>query len=752
MSRSWGELLARSLVALLSFFLAGAPVGRAHAGWRSGSPLSEPRQRHTATLLPDGRVLIVGGSSDAGCLDTAEIWEPRGERSRPTRSLSQERCFHSAALLKDGRVLVAGGESARAVEVFDPITETWRAAGSLQKERLHPSVFQEADGRVLIFGGETAGDSLSVAEVWDPRSGRLIGSQDLPSQRRDHAGVQLADGRILVIGAEADSAGGRIAEALDPTGAAWSQLASLDGDRTRPTLTRLLDGRAAAFGGSDEPSAEVFDPRTGQWSRTRPARSGRHDHTATLLRDGTLLVVGGYAKRALSAAESFFHQLSLGRVERWSPISGRWTLEPPLARARSLHTATLLPDGRVLVAGGAHKKSPGGSLTLSSTELFGEPAAPRPVAGPQPAPPPADAVPPGRWIALKPLLQARQEHSATQLPDGHVLLVGGWHSEPNCSLAEDTCGHSHTTAAPELWDPQTGTSRVVGDLLAALEHSATLLRSGQVLIAGGYTGFSPRPYTSDVSRFDAATGKWQVLPRLQLGRSAHRATLLQDGRVLLTGGESDKGREASTELWEPENGTTRLAASMGQARSRHTATLLPDGRVLVIGGETGKARLASTEIYDPRRSLWQPGPPLLRPRASHSTLVLGDGSVLVIGGDKPEPTAQDPAPMSTAELLLPGAQRWAAAGTLASKREGHSALLLPDGQVVVAGGAGDMSSRVEVWEPRGRRFRRVAHALFASSGHAAVLLADGRAILFGGEGAGARVQAGLSLGAPDPGR
>ena len=746
---------ARALVPLCcGFLLSGVLAARAHAGWRSGGQMHEPRSRHTATLLKDGRVLIAGGQSDAGCLDTAELWDPRSERFRPTRPLSEAHCAHTAALLADGRVLVVGGESSRSIEVFDPAAETWRVLGAMQTGRTRASVFPLADGRVLIFGGEETADAPSVAELWEPSGGRSVGTHTLSSERKDHAGVQLADGRILIAGASGDAgttSAGMYAEVWDAATGAWMQLTSMRSPRAGLTLTRLRDGRVVAVGGSDEPFAEVFDPGTEAWRPTRPARSGRHGHTTTLLRDGTLLVVGGYAKMPVTAAASYFYRLSLDRVERWNPADGAWTPGPPLARSRIHHTATLLPDGRVLVVGGEHKRAPGQALTVASAELFEEPAGPRPPLRARPDPPPPDAVLPGRWLALKPLLQARAGHTVTRLPDGRFLLVGGAHDGMRCSLQDDTCGHAYSEAAPELWDPRTGTSRLVGAAPRVESgHSATLLRSGQVLVAGGGVSGVFGGDASDVFRFDAATAEWQTLPALKQHRGAHAATLLADGRVLFTGGAAVKGPVASAELWEPDLGTTRIVASLGQARSGHTATLLADGRVLVAGGSAGKTQLRGTELYDPRRDLWQPGPPLTRPRTGHSALLLPDGSVLIIGGDAPAPAAPDPRPVSTAESLEPGAQDWRAAGTLASRRTGHSALLLPDGQVVVVGGT--ESSRVEVWEPGGRRFRRAADSLATTGATAAELTRDGRVILLGGDESGRRVQAGLSLGAAGPAR
>ena len=279
--------------------------------------LAEPRGIHTATRLPDGRVLVVGGTDADGVLASAEAWDPASDTFGPAGSLAQARAWHTATLLRDGSVLVVGGTSAElsdvdgfvaSAEVWDPLTGTFSPSGSLAEARgaYHTATILR-DGRVLVVGGMGGEGS---AEVWDPATGAFGSAGALAEARSGHTATLLSDGRVLVVG------GGGV------------------------------DGFLA--------SSEVWDPATGMFGSAGSLAEGRAMHTATLLRDGRVLIVGGEGNAEADPL--------LASAEIWDPTTGMFAPAGSLAEARYGHTATLLSDDRVLVVGGWH----GGDITASA--------------------------------------------------------------------------------------------------------------------------------------------------------------------------------------------------------------------------------------------------------------------------------------------------------------------------------------------------------------------------------------------------
>jgi WD40 repeat protein len=341
-----------------------------------------------------------------------------------------------------------------------------------------------------------------------------------------------------------------------------------------------------------------------RWSVTGSLVNPRQSHTATLLPDGSVLVVGG----------------GFGSVESYDAASGTWSETNPLSTAFFYHSATLLPGGDVLIAGG-------GADSLKTVELF-DPNADAAIRGPS-------------------LVKRRQSHTATLLRDGRVLVVGGrrYPSNPLTSW----------TKSAEIYDPVTGRWSKTGSLESPrIGNTATLLLDGRVLVTGGAPLNQGRPLSS-AEIFDPATGRWTPTGSLLTRRFGHSATLLADGKVLVVGGNDSRlaGAVASAEVFDPTSGVWSQAGSLTEVRRHHTATLLTDGRVLVVGGlglEFPDALpLASAELYDPTTDTWQQTDPLTTARFFHTATLLADGKILVVGGrdeDSTHATAEiyDPSP------------------------------------------------------------------------------------------------------------
>jgi Bacterial Ig-like domain (group 2)/Galactose oxidase, central domain/Kelch motif len=333
----------------------------------------------------------------------------------------------------------------------------------------------------------------------------------------------------------------------------------------------------------------------------------RNRHTATLLSNGTALVAGGYTESTGSP--------SLSSAEIFDPVAQSWALTGSMSTIRGAHTATLLPNGAVLVAGGFSSIGP-----VNGTAEIYDPVA-------------------GTWSATGSMSTPRGSHTATLLPNGTILIAGGASQDYGSGLA--------ALAGAEIYDPSSGTWTPTGSMTTARYlHTATLLPNGTVLVAGGApvvpngTGGGGLPVaTAEI--YDPSTGTWSSTGSMSTARGNHTATLLPNGMVLVAGGgveTSDMNDTvASAEIYDPAGRTWSATASMATARAWHTATLLPNGTVLVAGGgdPDGNVSYTSTEIYDPLAGTWALTGNLLLARDRHTATLLLNGLVLAAGGTNP---------------------------------------------------------------------------------------------------------------------
>ena len=266
----------------------------------------------------------------------------------------------------------------------------------------------------------------------------------------------------------------------------------------------------------------------------------------------------------------------------------------------------------------------------------------------------------GAFAATASMALPRFSHTATLLKDGKVLVAGG---------TADT--NTNVPQAAEIFDPATATFTATGIMLAVHEsHTATLLPSGKVLITGGVSG-------TDISEvYDPAMGTFAATGAMSGPRSFHTATLLPNGKVLVVGGTGSANTVLLTaELYDPAAGTFASTASMGTARRNHTATLLPSGAVLIAGGfEQSGAALSTAEIYNPITGMFAPTGSMDAAHSQHIATLLPSGKVLIAGGGN-----------FVAELFDPGTGTFSLTGSLLLSRTSHTATLLPNGKVVVTG-------------------------------------------------------------------
>jgi len=399
--------------------------------------------------------------------------------------------------------------------------------------------------------------------------------------------------------------------------------------------------------------------------RTRPPRERTYDrHLPALIEttrslEATVRVRGGspvgLSARALGFALVVIAAVAL--VGTWQNWRGGFATSPgqspgtfastgSMSHARVAGTATLLTDGRVLMAGGF---VPAGGV-FSTAELY-DPKT-------------------GTFSATGSMIVARYEHTATRLADGRVLIAGGMDGTKDLATAE-------------IYDPATGAFSLTGSMVKArASQTATLLADGRVLVAGGnHPDIKTDVPTASAELYDPKTGTFSATGSMAVARINTTATLLPDGMVLIAGGSDgtvDKGLK-SAELYDPATGTFGATGPLTIDRASATTTLLLDGRVLVAGGYGTQGQFSSAELYDPETGIFSPTGSMARPREGHSATRLADGRVLILGAGEVN---------GAAELYDPTTGTFKAAGSLPYAQTGAMTTLLLDGRVLIVGGAG----------------------------------------------------------------
>jgi len=253
-------------------------------------------------------------------------------------------------------------------------------------------------------------------------------------------------------------------------------------------------------------------------------------------------------------------------------------------------------------------------------------------------------------------------------------------------------------------------------------HTATLLATGWVLITGGISQAnggqaSADPASMSAELYNPATHSFAATGDLTTGRSAHTATLLPSGRVLLAGGENP-ALPPVAELYDPQSGTFAPTGMMTTARSEHTATALPDGQVLLVGGYDANGRpLASAEIYDPASGMFRATGGMVVARAQHAAALLDDGRVLITGG------TDGSVPLASAEVFDPVTGQFSRTGSMQIARRCHTMTTLATGQVLVTGGESSDAdvaiplSNAELYEPNTASFSDTTAVRCARAAH-----------------------------------
>jgi len=337
-----------------------------------------------------------------------------------------------------------------------------------------------------------------------------------------------------------------------------------------------------------------------------------------------------------------------------------------------------------------------------------------------------EQVPDAGWVVTGSLNAARVGHTATLLPNGSVLVVGGR-------------DNAHTLDSAEVYDPATGTWSVTGSLnTARISHTATLLQDGKVLVAGGGV---PPGLANTAELYDLVTGAWSPTGSLAAAHAGHTATLLPNGKVLVSGGTDNFSLLHTAELYDPATGTWGPAGSPTWSRYSHTATLLQNGSVLVAGGIVGPydpdiefPAASYAELYDPVAVSWRNVGTAIR-LSDHTATLLPNGKVLMAGGYSVRPFGSGGGAVTPggAELFDPTGEAWSDTGSLQASTFGHTASLLPNGKVLVAGNIFDGGNHAELYDPDTGMWTSTSNLNARRAGHRATLLPNGKVLVAGGE-------------------
>jgi hypothetical protein len=359
--------------------LMAAPASAATSGtWTVTGSMNTARYRTTANVLPDGEVLVIGG----GVSDTsAELYNPATGAWSPTGSMNTSRFSQTATLLRDGNVLVTGGGATAtgSAELYSPATGKWTLTGNLNTNRYGATATLLNNGEVLVAGGNAENgtyDALTSAELYNPATGTWSPTGSMSTPRESQTATLLANGDVLVAGGLTSTAEPvASAELYNPATGKWAPTGTMSVARQFGNATLLPDGdvlATAGIEGETGPFAELYNPAAGRWSPAigngsvplgcAPAQNCRTFSSATLLGDGDVLVAGGWLGTASNPGTTTSALL-------YNPANGTWATTGSLNAAHSNQTASLLPDGQVLVAGGEAFGSHRATI-LASAELY----------------------------------------------------------------------------------------------------------------------------------------------------------------------------------------------------------------------------------------------------------------------------------------------------------------------------------------------------------------------------------------------
>jgi hypothetical protein len=614
----------------------------------------------------------------AGCLDpcsncvTAPASGP-GTFSQ-TGPLNQERAFASAALLPNQTsLLIAGGGRVPGyltrAQIYDPNASSamFTPDAQLENARANHTATLLSDGHVLVTGGDNGIEALNSSEIYHPASGTsgsFVEAASMFATRTHQTATLLKDGRVLISGGSPavaqvnvdDSMGNLIrtdvvpigalntAELFEPTtGNFVGVFDAMTSARTEHTATLLEDGTVLLVGGADQngvalASAEIFDSHTMTFTPTAGTLSiARYDHTATLIQcgkgcdfDGDVLIVGGFNNASQTIAQA----------ELYDPTHKSFIPQESLMTDRALHTAIDLDDGSVLIAGGIQNIPSTGFTNLTSAEIF------------EVSPNSMNA---GSFVPAENNLSAmRSGAAAVEIKLGGVSKIlesfggqadfnGAFFSSLPSSDLYDPASMTFSTGPASLPSCTVSSLNPFGCAITRTAHTATVLNDGRVVIIGGYE--ATRVVLNSTETYDLTSGTFSPAPDLSEARVFQTSSVIMGnvhgGDILIAGG--DPPCDGTAQRYDVANNAFVATGPMTSANrcTFFSATPLNDGTILFAGGLDGSTEgstppnvLNTAELYNPANDTFTPVGNLNSPRWGHAAVQLTDGSndVLIVGG------------------------------------------------------------------------------------------------------------------------
>jgi cellulose synthase/poly-beta-1,6-N-acetylglucosamine synthase-like glycosyltransferase/transposase len=709
-------------------------------------------------LLDGRAILTGGYSDTTGSFEsTAEIYDPVANTfSLLGTNLATMRYSPQSVVLNDGRVLIAGGRSATntvvsSSDIFDPNTNTMSAGPNMTTNRTNFQMVKLANGKVLAIAGCTTfasgscSASTSTSELFDPGTGTWTATGSMSTSGQSPRAINLPNGEVLAI------SNGSVVERYNPVTGTWRKTGAMNETRSLVTLASSSEDKVLATGGFSSnytSTAEIYDSTSETWTTINPMGSslnGQGPETPFVtLGNGKILLAGydnGGGASTLSAALLF------------DPVTETHTAIGSMTSKRTYIKQIVLANGKVLIAGGwngtassttADVYSPvtydiyaqkydktGAKLWSSGTDIRVNTDDGNRVSSS--GPPNYNHLNPsvsldGSGNAIVAWEEQRDGISSSsvwsqklQASDGSKLWPTGtdnqWANAKGTTIRRRGASVEYGGRATalnngkvlitgtdfanvgisqsELYDPAAGTFAAGSNSIRLRNgHSATPLLNGKVLIAGGsnnlVTASTAELYDPITNTFTLTTGPLTLAG----GRQMHTATLMKNGKVLLTGGGSaGGGGTTSTEIFDPNTGTFSAGAGMNHSRTLHDAVTLPNGKVLVVGADAGTGTTAA-EIFDPFANSWSLIPANTA-RGYNSLLLLNNGKVLSTGNGT--------SVTSNAELYDPALNTWTSAGTMLDSISATNMILLPNGKVLTGGGfdesGGGSSQLSEIYDP-----------------------------------------------------
>jgi hypothetical protein len=723
--------------------------------WKLTGSMVTARRHAASATLPDGKILVVGGTNTTGVDGTASV-------------------FYDSA------------------EIYDPATGTWTATGSLTTggRALHRAT-RLTDGTILITGGWNGVSALSTAEIYTYNTTTQTGTfsatvGSMTTERAAHMSVKLFNGQVLITGGF-DSLEDSLAsaEVYNPATGTFAAAANMIAARSHHRVNTVGPGKVFITGGygagaAELSSTELFTPGsnpaiTGTFAGAHSLAHARANHSAVELPTGGILVTGGHGGGGVLAS-----------TEIYNPDADDFTAGPDLNHARQGHGSGVMSGGVVLIGGGNNNPSSGWDIQtnfLSSNELY-DPAVPNAftettskfavtgggtsvllwtgktlaTTGLTNQAELYTPVMPGTsqtWETATSMVTARANTLWYLLDDGRALIVGGLDSAGNPLASAEvydyltgnftlttgsmsTPRHQHHGAilytekalvtggrpsasanvlnSAELFDPVSGTFTPTGNMLRYRRlHRATRLPDGKVLITGGLGGTSNTAggFLSAAELYDPATGTftWTTggpTVGLNTARYNHQAIVLYTGKVLIAGGVGSGTPSnvlvRSAELYDPATGTFTTTGDMITGRNSPLLTTLPDGKILVSNGHdsvtgTTGAPIQSIEIYDPATGIFTGAGDTLVAQNFNRVTRLDSGKIIFVGG---QTTADPPVVTDSSELYNHVTGTISSTDSLSTGRRNFAQWSLPHGRILVAGGydaSGAVLSSAELYTP-----------------------------------------------------